>query len=100
MKDRDIQMKIKKRFFFSIVEEMIMNRDYDGYAAGRIEVYDNKIGGGYHHYEGRFFIPLELLDDFRKLIDFVESDKPIYINLPMKIPRNKDLKKTEDVWQK
>jgi hypothetical protein len=33
-------MSKKKRYFFSVVEEMVMNPKYKGYRGGRIEVYD------------------------------------------------------------
>jgi len=68
-------MSKKKRYFFSVVEEMIMNLKYKGYRGGRIEVYDQKDKRGYACYETRFLIPEEFIDSFRKCRDFKESDK-------------------------
>ena len=47
---------MKKTFFLSFIEEGILNRDYFGYVAGRIEVYET--GPGANQYaieESRFF---------------------------------------------
>ncbi|MBI5196570.1 MAG: hypothetical protein HZA10_09625 [Nitrospirae bacterium] len=72
-------MAKKKRYFFSIVEEMIMNEKAKRFCAGRIEVYDNKDDRGYACYEARFLIPREFMDDFRKTWDRKESDEMPYI---------------------
>lgn len=69
-----------KRYFFSVVEEGIMNPKYKGYRGGRIEVFDKKRENGYASYEARFLIPEEFIEGFRELFDFVESDKPVYID--------------------
>ena len=87
------------RFDMSVTEEMIMNQDYEGYSAGRIEVYDKKVGGPYHHYEGRFWVPSVLMTKFRALFDG-QHDLPIMIHMPMKVIKTKDLNKTEEVWEK
>ena len=68
-------IKQKKRYFFSVVEEMVMNPDYQWGRGGRIEVYDSKSKDGYAIYEARFFIPKEFMDAFREVFDFKESDK-------------------------
>ena len=74
----------EKRYFFSIIEEAILNPDpkYQGYRTGRIEVTDNQSDEHYPR-EYRFWIPEEFYEGFRKLFDFKESDKPIYINFTM-----------------
>lgn len=69
----------KKRYFFSVVEEMIMNPKYKGYRGGRIEVYDQKDKSGYACYEARFLIPEEFMDAFRKCWEFKESDKMPFV---------------------
>jgi hypothetical protein len=75
--------KLPKRYFFSVVEECIMNSDYEGYRGGRIEVYDNQDDSGYAIGEARFFIPEEFIEGFRNLFDFKESDKEIFIDWDM-----------------
>ncbi len=72
-------MPKKKRYFFSVVEEMIMNPKYKDYRGGRIEVYDKKNKRGYACYEARFLIPEEFIDAFRKTWDFKESDRMPFI---------------------
>ena len=81
-------MSKKKRYFFSVVEEMIMNPKYDGYRGGRIEVYDRKDDSGYACYEARFLIPEEFMDAFRELWDFKESDKMPHIRWDFSETRN------------
>ncbi|MDP2940057.1 MAG: hypothetical protein Q8O13_08270 [Candidatus Omnitrophota bacterium] len=58
-------MPKKKRYFFSVVEEMVMNPKFDGYRVGRIEIYDRKGESR----EARFLIPEEFMVDFRRLWD-------------------------------
>ena len=72
-------MPKKKRYFFSVVEEMVMNPKFDGYRGGRIEVYDRKGKESSGCYEARFLIPEEFMVDFRKMWDFKESDEMPYI---------------------
>jgi hypothetical protein len=60
-----------------VIEEFIMNNDWQGYSGGRIEVYRSD-----EHYaidEIRFFIPTDKMEQFRKFWDFWETDKPIRI---------------------
>jgi len=85
-------MPKKKRYFFSVIEEMIMNPQYKGYRGGRIEVYDRKEKSGYTCYEARFLIPEEFMEDFRKLWDFKEADKMPYIRWDYEV-NNKDTKR-------
>ena len=72
--------KKNKRYFFSVIEECVMNPKYQWGRGGRIEVYDRKDKSGYAVYEARFFIPAEFMDAFRETFDFKESDKLPYIN--------------------
>jgi len=78
--------KKEKRYFFSVVEECVMNPKYKGYRGGRIEWFDkkDKSAKGYASGEARFFLPEEFMDGFRELFDFKESDKPIMIDWRMK----------------
>ena len=69
-----------KRYFFSVVEEMIMNEKAEKFCAGRIEVRDNTDDREYACYEARFLIPREFMDDFREMWDFKESDVMPYIH--------------------
>jgi len=73
-------MPKKKRYFFSVVEEVIMNPKYQDYRGGRIEVYDRKDKSGYACYEARFFIPKEFINSFRETWDFKESDRMPFIH--------------------
>jgi hypothetical protein len=71
--------KKEKRYFFSVVEEGVMNPAYAGFRGGRIEVYDQKSDDKYPCYEARFFIPSEFMEVFRDVWDFKESDKMPFI---------------------
>lgn len=57
------------RYFFSVVEECVMNPDYEGYRGGRVEVYDEQNNSGYAIYEARFLIPEEFFETFREMFD-------------------------------
>ena len=72
-------MPKKKRYFFTLTEEMVMNKKYESFCAGRIEVFDSKNNTGYACYEARFTIPREFMEDFRKTWDGKESDEMPYI---------------------
>ena len=74
----------KKRYFFNVIEEMVMNPEYSQFRGGRIEVYDSKSKSGYAIYEARFFIPEEFMDAFREVFDFKESDEMPYIHWDIK----------------
>ena len=73
------KQKKGKRYFFSVVEEGIMNKKYQHFRGGRIEVYDTRDKSGYACYEARFFIPEEFMDSFRETWDFKESDEMPFI---------------------
>ena len=72
--------KKRKRYFFSVVEEGIMNPKHKDYRGGRIEAYNQKDKRGYACYEARFLIPEEFMDSFCKIWDFKESDKMPFIH--------------------
>lgn len=72
-------MPKKKRYFFSVIEEGILNPKYKGWRGGRIEVYDRKDKTGYACYEARFFLPEEFYLPFREIWDFKDSDKMPFI---------------------
>lgn len=40
-----------KRYIFSVIEEAIMNPEYQHFRGGSLEVYDNQDTGGYACYE-------------------------------------------------
>jgi len=63
-----------KRFFFSVIEEGVLNPDYKGFRVGRIEVYDQKSGSPYADYEARICLPEEFFEEFRAVFDMKESD--------------------------
>ena len=65
-----------KRYFFSVIEEMILNPDpkFKGFRMGRIEVSDEQSDSAFPIYEARFMIPEEFYEDFRAVFDFKESD--------------------------
>lgn len=43
------------KYFLSFIEEAVMNPRYEGYTAGRLEIYDDANGGPYALREVRFF---------------------------------------------
>lgn len=69
--------KLKKEYFFSVVEEMIMNPDFYGVRAGRIEIYDPD--EQYPIDEIRFILPEEIYEDFREAIDFKKTNVKFYL---------------------
>jgi hypothetical protein len=81
--EKVIAEKPPKRYFFSVVEECIMNSEYAGYRGGRIEVYDNESDSSYAIGEARFFLPEEFMEGFRNVFDFKDSDKPVFIDWDM-----------------
>lgn len=70
--------KIKKKYFLSVIEEMILNPQFAHFRGGRIEVYNDF--SPYSIYEARFLIPEELFENFRETFDFKEVDALPYIN--------------------
>ncbi len=56
------------KYFITFTEEGIFNKDYFGYAGGRIEVYDNK--SPYDIDEIRFLCPRDIFEPFREEWDF------------------------------
>jgi len=78
-----------KKYWFSVVEEFIMNENAKYFRGGRIEVYDRDSKTGYAIWEARFWIPIEFYDQFRETFDFKESDNMPYINWDYK-PKEKE----------
>ena len=72
----------EKRYFISVVEEMILNPKFKGYRGGRIEVTDKQSDDHFPR-EYHFFIPEEFYEGFVRVFDFKESDKPVYISWAM-----------------
>ena len=93
VKKRNYKMKKEKRFFYSVVEELSFNRDYDAFRMGRVEIHDSHEKSGYPIDEARFIIPNELFPAFRKWIDFKESDNPIMIRFEMDVNKFVDANK-------
>ena len=58
--------KASKKYFLSFIEEAVMNPDYEGYVAGRVEVYEAD-AGEYAKEEIRFFT--KKLSEFYRLRD-------------------------------
>jgi hypothetical protein len=79
----------EKRFYYTITEEMVQNPEYFGYRGGRIEVWDATSKSKYPS-EYRFFIPEELMDGFRKLLEGFESDKSVRIDMNMEGVKNEN----------
>ncbi len=77
-------MPEKKRYFFSVVEEMIMNENAEKFRGGRIEVYDNKSKNGYAVYEGRWWLPIQIAQQFYDLFDGLETDDLPYLRFDMR----------------
>ena len=72
-----------KRYFLSVIEEGVMNPEYQWGRGGRIEITDTKSKSHYPVYEARWFLPAEIADKFREIFDFKEFDKLPYINFNM-----------------
>lgn len=68
-----------KRYWFSVVEEAVLNVDFKGFRAARIEVYDTQSESPYASYEARALLPEELFDVFYELFDGKETDVMPYI---------------------
>lgn len=68
-----------KRYYFNVVEEGVLNPDYKGFRAGRIEVFDTQSDSPYADYEARFLMPEELFESFVNTFDLKESDLMPYI---------------------
>jgi hypothetical protein len=65
-----------REYFISFVEEAVMNRDYAGYVAGRIEVTPDDSPSGYASEEIRFFTKnTAAFYAFRDKYDFEDVDK-------------------------
>ena len=77
------QPKSCKRYFMSVIEEMVMNTEYQWGRGGRIEVTDSKSKSDYPVYEARWFLPCEIADKFREIFDFKEFDKLPYLRFDM-----------------
>lgn len=65
---------MSKRFFFNVVESVVMNPDYEGFRMARIEVLDSQSDSPYASYEAYVRLPEEFFDAFVKLFDWKESD--------------------------
>ena len=70
-----------KKYSYDVVEEMVMNEKYSGYAGGRIEIWDIESKEPYPIAEGRFLIPLEYFADFREWVENIKTDLPLYISI-------------------
>ncbi len=64
--------KKKKRFFITITEECVLNKNYFGFRGGRVEIYDRKSKDGYAVWEFRFFVPEFIYQQFHEMLDFKE----------------------------
>ncbi|MHA1853854.1 MAG: hypothetical protein ACTSUF_10180 [Candidatus Heimdallarchaeaceae archaeon] len=62
-----------KQYFINIVEYGIMNRKWEGWRMGRIELH--KKGEAYAIYEGFIRLPEEAFQALRDELDFKEYDK-------------------------
>lgn len=60
----------KFRYFISFIEEAVMNPHYEGYIAGRLEIYDREDTSGHASEEIRFFTKDPGFYDFRDKWDF------------------------------
>jgi len=74
---------MSKRYSYDTTGEMVLNPDYEGWAAGRIEIWDSESDSGYPIEEARYFVKYTDEDAFRSFWDNFESDWPIYIGGPI-----------------
>jgi len=65
-----------RTYFLSFIEEAVMNPDYTGYIAGRIEVIPDDSETGYSDEEIRFLTRrVKAFDTFRERWDFKDVDE-------------------------
>jgi len=67
-----------KKYFISVVEYGVMNKDWNGWRMGRIEVH--KEDEHYAVYEGFIRLPDKAFEVLREELDFKEFDKLPYLN--------------------
>jgi len=67
------RLRTPGRYFFSVVEESVINPDYKGYRGGRIEVSDTESTTSKPIYEATVLLPEEFWEQFRKVFDWKES---------------------------
>lgn len=76
MRDKKLSTKIEKQWFFSVVEETLLNEDfnkkYPDYAGGRIEIWHKD--SPYDVEEIRLLLPREIFNKLREALDFQEVD--------------------------
>lgn len=74
-----------KRWWCSVIEECVMNPEFQQFRGGRIECFDQWSDSPYNVYEARWLVPCEIADTFRDLFDFKEFDDLPYINFNYEI---------------
>jgi hypothetical protein len=65
---------MKKKYHFSVVEEMILNPDFVAYRGGRIEVFERDSKSAFQDRELHFLVPKEVFEAFRDIWDEKEFD--------------------------
>lgn len=78
----------EKRYWFNCIEEGIMNDNAKKFRGGRIEVFDSKSKSGYAVYEGRWWLPIEIAQQFYDLFDGYETDDLPYLRFDMREVEN------------
>lgn len=73
-----------KRYWLNVVEEAVLNPDYQWGRGGRIEVNDTQNTTGYPIEEYRFFVPVEMFAKFFEAFDGVETDYPVRVDMNWK----------------
>lgn len=64
----------KKRYYFSVIEQMVLNPDYQQYRSGRIEMFERDSESAFQDLELHFMVPSEVFDAFRDIWDEKEFD--------------------------
>ena len=86
--------RIKKKWFFNIVEEAMFGKEWEGYAGGRIEIWHKDYP--YDVEEIRLILPRNLFKKVREVLDFQECDKfqigDVFSEELEKFVKNKKLK--------
>lgn len=67
------------RYRYDTVGEGVLNPDFNGWAAGRIEIWDSHNESGYPFDEIRYFVRWEEEPAFRDFWDNFESEWPIFL---------------------
>lgn len=70
---------MKKKYLLRVTEEAVMNPNYQWGRGGRIAVYEKDKEYAIEEY--RFFVPVDMFEDFKKAFDGKETDYPVRVDM-------------------